>query len=131
MPRDEGIHLRPEVAKDIIGATVPWPVAMGIVDGNKDGTVSQEEWNGLLAFVRNNEDNVLAIRPGGGGDSSNSHVAWKASRGVSEMPSPLFYRGGRNFGRNGGMVTNDVPTPGVSSSIGSAWARSACMSLRR
>ena len=44
-----------------------------------------------LAFLRNNEDNVLAIRPGGSGDSSNSHVAWRASRGISEMPSPLFY----------------------------------------
>jgi outer membrane protein assembly factor BamB len=112
MPRDEGIHVRPEVAKDVLGATVPWPAAMGFADGNKDGTVTKGEWNGLLAFVRNNEDNVLAIRPGGGGDSSSSHVAWKASRGVSEMPSPLFYRGRLYFVRNGGMVTSYVPDSG-------------------
>ena len=66
----------------------------------------------MLAFLRNNEDNVLAIRPGGGGDSSNSHVAWKGSRGVSEMPSPLFYQGRLYFVRNGGMVTSYTPDSG-------------------
>ena len=85
---------------------------MALNDGNKDGVVTKAEWDAGLAFLRNNEDNVLAIRPGGSGDSSYSHVAWKASRGISEMPSPLFYRGRLYFVRNGGMVTSYTPDSG-------------------
>ena len=66
---------------------------MALTDGNKDGVVTKGEWDATLAFLHSNEDTVQAIRPSGSGDSSSSHVAWKASRGISEMPSPLFYRG--------------------------------------
>jgi outer membrane protein assembly factor BamB len=83
-----------------------------MTDGNKDGLVTKGEWDATLAFLRSNEDNVQAIRPGGSGDSSSSHVAWKASRGISEMPSPLFYRGRLYFVRNGGMVTSYTPDSG-------------------
>ena len=113
MPREEGIHLRREVAKDAPGNFLSWPRAMAMTDGNKDGLVTKGEWDAILAFLRSNEDNVLAIRPGGTGDSSNSHVAWKASRGISEMPSPLFYRGRLYFVRNGGMVTSTPHLEGV------------------
>ena len=99
MPPEEGVHVRPDVPKDVPGAFVSWPGAMAMADGNKNGVVTKEEWDALLAFLRSNEDNVLAIRPGGSGDSSSSRMAWKASRGISEMPSPLFYRGRLYFVR--------------------------------
>jgi outer membrane protein assembly factor BamB len=106
MPPGEGVHVRPDVPKDVPGAFVSWPGAMAMADGNKNGVVTKGEWNALVALLRSNEDNVLAIRPGDSGDSSSSRVAWKASRGISEMPSPLFYRGRLYFVRNGGMVTS-------------------------
>lgn len=112
MPGHEGIHLRREVPKDTPGNFLSWPRALAFADGNKDGVVTTGEWSALLAFLRSNEDNVLAIRPGGSGDSSTSHVAWKASRGISEMPSPLFYRGRLYFVRDGGMVTSYTPDSG-------------------
>ena len=112
MPLEEGIHLRREVPKDTPGNFLSWPRAMALTDGNKDGVVTKGEWDATLAFLRSNEDNVQAIRPGGSGDSSSSHVAWKASRGISEMPSPLFYRGRLYFVRNGGMVTSYTPDSG-------------------
>ena len=112
MPPEEAIHVRKEVPKDAPGASVSWPDAMAMTDGNKDGVVTKGEWDAFLAYLRSNEDNVLAIRPGGSGDSSKSHVAWKASRGISEMPSPLFYRGRLYFVRNGGMVTSYRPDSG-------------------
>lgn len=34
---------------------------------------------------------TLAIRPGGRGDVSESHLAWKASKGSPFVPSPLVY----------------------------------------
>jgi outer membrane protein assembly factor BamB len=112
MPPDEGVHVRKDVPKDVPGAFVSWPDAMGMADGNKDGVVTKGEWDALFAFLRRNEDNVLAVRPGGSGDSSSSRVAWKADRGISEMPSPLFYRGRLYFVRNGGMVTSYAPDSG-------------------
>ncbi len=35
---------------------------------------------------------TLAIRPGGSGDVTATHVAWKSSRGSPFVPSPLLYR---------------------------------------
>ena len=112
MPREEGVHLRKEVPKDTPGNFVSWRGTMGMADGNKDGVVTKEEWDAFVAFLHSNEDNVLAIRPGGSGDSSSSRVAWTASRGISEIPSPLFYRGRLYFVRNGGMVTSYTPDSG-------------------
>jgi outer membrane protein assembly factor BamB len=112
MPPEEGIHVRKEVAKDVPGAFVSWPNAIAMTDENKDGVVTKGEWDAFMAFLRSNEDNVLAIRPGGSGDSSSSRVVWKANRGISEMPSPLFYRGRLYFVRNGGMVTSYTPDSG-------------------
>ena len=62
--------------------------------------------------MRANEDRVLAIRPGAVGDSTKGHVAWTANRGLSEIPSPLFYRGRLYFVRSGGMVTSYEPETG-------------------
>ncbi len=36
---------------------------------------------------------TLAIRPGGRGDVTNSHLAWNTERGSPFVPSPLLYRG--------------------------------------
>ena len=36
------------------------------------------------------QPSLLAIRPGGAGDVTKSHVAWSLSRGVSLTPSPLI-----------------------------------------
>jgi outer membrane protein assembly factor BamB len=112
MPADEGVHLRKEVPKDTPGNFLPWPQVMTMADGSKDGVVTKNEWDATLALLQNDEDNVLAIRAGGRGDSSKTHVAWKASRGISEMPSPLFYRGRLYFVRDGGMVTSYTPDAG-------------------
>lgn len=35
---------------------------------------------------------TLAIRPGGSGDVTGTHIAWKSSRGSPFVPSPLLYR---------------------------------------
>jgi outer membrane protein assembly factor BamB len=36
---------------------------------------------------------TLAIRPGGSGDVTETHVAWKASKGSPFIPSPLLHQG--------------------------------------
>jgi outer membrane protein assembly factor BamB len=82
------------------------------VDFNKDKALSKSEWEGMLSFMEKNSDVVVAVRPGGKGDCTKSHVAWTASRGIAEMPSPLFYRGRLYIVRDGGMVTSYEPETG-------------------
>jgi outer membrane protein assembly factor BamB len=47
---------------------------------------------------------ILAVRMGGSGDVTRSHVVWSDSRGVGEVPSPLLYQGRVYSVKNGGIV---------------------------
>jgi outer membrane protein assembly factor BamB len=48
---------------------------------------------------------LKAIRPGGSGDITKSHIAWQLSKGIPEIPSPLLHRGRIYMVRDGGFVT--------------------------
>src|ERR1041384_1879178 len=48
---------------------------------------------------------LLAIRPGGHGDITASHVAWKVTRSLPYVASPLFHRGRVYSIKNGGLVS--------------------------
>jgi outer membrane protein assembly factor BamB len=50
------------------------------------------------------QSGVLAVRVGGKGDVTKSHVAWTESRGVPEVPSPLLYKDRLYLVKNGGIV---------------------------
>ena len=75
------------------------------LDTNHDQRLSQNEWDAFVAAVMKGENVVMAVRPGGHGDVSESHVVWKYSRGLPYVPSPLVYRGNIYFVRDGGMLT--------------------------
>jgi outer membrane protein assembly factor BamB len=47
---------------------------------------------------------VLAVRVGGRGDVTKTHVAWAESRGVPEVPSPLLVKDRLYIVKNGGIV---------------------------
>ena len=47
--------------------------------------------HGLVFCVSGRAGPTLAIRPGGSGDVTPTHVAWKQSKGASFVPSPLLY----------------------------------------
>jgi outer membrane protein assembly factor BamB len=48
---------------------------------------------------------LFAVRPGGRGDITESHVTWKHTRGLPYVPSPLFYEGRVYVVKNGGMAS--------------------------
>lgn len=62
-------------------------------DLNRDRRITREEWEGTAAVMARGENALLAIRAGGTGDITESHVAWKQTRGLPYVPSPLYYRG--------------------------------------
>ncbi len=74
-------------------------------DSNHDDIVTKAEWDATTAYSKDkiNADRFVAIRPVGNDDSTETHVAWETARGVSEMPSPLFYEGRIHFIRDGGL----------------------------
>lgn len=53
------------------------------------GTPTVTPGNGLLYAVPGRPGATLALRPGGTGDITNSHVAWKAERKGRDLPSPI------------------------------------------
>jgi outer membrane protein assembly factor BamB len=52
----------------------------------------------------NNAARVVAVRPAGKGDVSQSNVVWSERRGVPGVPSPLYYKGHLYTVQNGGIV---------------------------
>jgi outer membrane protein assembly factor BamB len=55
---------------------------------------------------------VFAVRVGGKGDVTRSHVVWTEPRGVPEVPSPLLYKDRLYFVKNGGIVFSREATTG-------------------
>jgi outer membrane protein assembly factor BamB len=60
----------------------------------------------LLYVASNAQPNfVVAIRPGGRGDVTDTHVAWSHDKGVVSVPSPLAVGGYLFALRDGGVMT--------------------------
>ena len=55
-------------------------------------------------FYADNAARVLAVRPGGRGDVSQTHIVWSERKGVPGVPSPLYYQGRVYTFLNGGIV---------------------------
>ncbi len=78
------------------------------VDRDKDGALSRQEWDKFVAEMAKWPDEfkvaVLAVRLGGEGDVTDTHVAWQARKGIPEVPSPLYYNHRIYTIKNGGIV---------------------------
>jgi outer membrane protein assembly factor BamB len=75
-------------------------------DLNHDGKIDKNEWDQIMAHVAKGGNLLVAINPGGHGDISQTHVAWKFSRGLPYTASPLFYEGRIYLIKNGGMLSS-------------------------
>ena len=75
-------------------------------DLNGDGKITAEDIDGMKAMMSKGENVLVAIRPGGQGELGASHVAWKQTRGLPYVPSPLYYRGRIYLVKDGGMVSS-------------------------
>ena len=75
------------------------------LDADKDGAVTRAEWEAYAPIVAKAENALLAVRPGGRGDIAASHVAWKKTRGLPYVPSPVFSDGRIYTIKSGGMAS--------------------------
>ncbi|HXJ58704.1 MAG TPA: PQQ-binding-like beta-propeller repeat protein [Verrucomicrobiae bacterium] len=75
-------------------------------DLNGDGKITKEDIEGMKAMMAKGENVLVAIRPGGKGElSASNNVAWKQTRGLPYVPSPLYYRGRVYLVKDGGIVS--------------------------
>lgn len=115
VPAELKWHIRKEVPITASGNTMVIRNLLRLyVDGNKDGKVTKEEWDSTMAASTSPQqrDRFVAIRPGGKGDVSETHVAWETTKGLNEMPSPLYYRGRVYVVTDGGRVSVFRPANG-------------------
>lgn len=112
---DFTLPLRPELRPSDPGFGVPLPSdpakrkeaqhkMFDWRDKDHDGFWSKEEFVADMTSGFG-QPNLTAIRPGGTGDVTTSHVAWNLQSGVPEIPSPLFYSGRLYLVRDGGILS--------------------------
>jgi outer membrane protein assembly factor BamB len=74
-------------------------------DVNRDGKIDKTDWDWFKAALAKSENVLVAVKPGGTGNISQTHVAWNATRGLPYVASPLLYDGRIYFIKNGGMLS--------------------------
>lgn len=62
-------------------------------DTNGDGKLSRNEWETTLKFMAEGKNSAFAVKAGGVGDVTTSHVLWKQTKGLPYIPSAIAYRG--------------------------------------
>jgi outer membrane protein assembly factor BamB len=81
-------------------------------DANKDGKISKDEWDAVAKFMAEGKNSAFAVKAGGHGDVTTSHVLWKKTKGLPYVASALVYRGQVIMVKDGGLVTAYEATSG-------------------
>jgi outer membrane protein assembly factor BamB len=74
-------------------------------DANKDGKITRDEWDAVLKFISEGTNSAFALKAGGTGDVSESHLLWKQTKGLPYLASAIVYRGQYVMVKDGGIVT--------------------------
>ena len=76
------------------------------LDRNRDGKYTKEDWDLRKVGNARAENVLVAVKPGGSGDISHSHVAWKFRKALPYVPSPLYYNGRIYLVKDGGLMSS-------------------------
>ena len=76
------------------------------MDVNRDGKIDKTDYEQILGSIAKGENILLAVKPGGHGDITKTHVAWKVTRGLPYVASPIVYDGRVYCIKNGGMISS-------------------------
>jgi outer membrane protein assembly factor BamB len=74
-------------------------------DANKDGKITRDEWDAILKFMSEGKNSAFALKAGGSGDVTTSHLLWMKSKGLPYIASAIAYRGQYVMVKDGGIVT--------------------------
>lgn len=74
------------------------------IDLDRDGFLNKREWT-FFRTRRASRNGLLAIRLGGSGDVTDTHLLWRYEKSLPDVPTPLVYNGVVYQIRNGGIAT--------------------------
>ncbi len=75
------------------------------MDLNQDGVLDQHEWERHADIFRRAQNAMLAVRPDGAGEQSESVIRWKHMRGAPYVSTPVLDHGILYMVKEGGIVT--------------------------
>ncbi|VTR94432.1 pyrrolo-quinoline quinone : Pyrrolo-quinoline quinone OS=Chthoniobacter flavus Ellin428 GN=CfE428DRAFT_1721 PE=4 SV=1: PQQ_2 [Gemmata massiliana] len=74
-------------------------------DFDHDGKLTRAEWDEALRIVSASKNSAFALKLGGSGDVTKSHVLWKQTKGLPYVPSGIVCEGQFVLVKDGGLVT--------------------------
>jgi len=80
-------------------------------DLDHDGFMDAREW-GFYRMLKQTRNALVAVRPGGRGDVSKTHVSWSYSKSLPNTAAPLHYGGVLWIVKDGGVLTTINPKSG-------------------
>ncbi|MDX1980602.1 MAG: PQQ-binding-like beta-propeller repeat protein [Bryobacteraceae bacterium] len=85
----------------------------GAIDLDKDGLLNARDWSFYRAR-RAARNSLMAVKLGGRGDVTGSHILWRHDKSLPDVPCPLLYDGTLFLVRTGGIFTTvDAATGAV------------------
>ena len=80
-------------------------------DLNKDGLLDEKDWE-YYRMRRSSSNSAMAVKLGGEGDVTATHVLWRYEKSLPDVPGILLYRGVLYLVRSGGIVQSLDPATG-------------------
>ncbi len=74
------------------------------IDLDRDGFLNEREWT-FFRTRRASRNGLMAVKLGGSGDVTDTHVLWRFEKSLPDVPSPLVYRDVVFLFRSGGIAT--------------------------
>lgn len=75
------------------------------IDLDRDGFMNEREWT-FFRTRRAARNGLLAVKLGGSGDVTDTHVRWRFEKSLPDVPAPLVYNNVVFLVRNGGITTS-------------------------
>lgn len=74
------------------------------IDLDRDGLLNEREWS-FFRTRRASRNSAMAVKLGGSGDVTDTHVLWRFEKSLPDVPSPLVYNDVVFLVRSGGIAT--------------------------
>lgn len=84
----------------------------GWLDPNSNDYIEEKEYQAAWEAAETQDFGVIAVRLGGSGDVTNSHIAWRYKKSIPYAPTHVLYDNVLYLVRNGGIVTALDPSTG-------------------
>src|SRR5262249_4633380 len=83
----------------------PLKMRVSMLDRDTDGHVTRGAYDFLRRVFLAARNRIVAIKPGGTGDVTESHVLWEQRKHLPVIPSPLLYHDHLFMVKTGGILT--------------------------